>query len=128
MAQDVNRHIINDDIGRPQFARAGQNIAAAAALLQTLPEPAIPEAQRTQREMATLLAQAAEIQVMISRWRVAQSSGQTNTARWVGNGNATSSRHTSVHQTPPTEGTGPKWSIHSGVGAAHDVCSTIDAR
>ena len=44
-ARDVYRRIERDDLGQPRFARAGQNIAAAAALLETLPEPVTPEAQ-----------------------------------------------------------------------------------
>ena len=50
---------MEDDHGPPRFARAGQNIAAAAALLQGLPAPATPEERKTQQEIKTLLERAA---------------------------------------------------------------------
>ena len=59
MARDVNRRIIKDDGALPHFARASQNIAAAAALLQGLPKPATPEDHWAYREICTLLERAA---------------------------------------------------------------------
>jgi hypothetical protein len=44
-ARDVHRRICDDDGGDlpPLFTRASQNVAAAAILLQTMPEPSTPE-------------------------------------------------------------------------------------
>ena len=46
-ASKVNHKIMEDRQGSPVFARASQNIAAAAALLEALPAAATPEEQRT---------------------------------------------------------------------------------
>jgi len=43
MAHDLNQRIIEDDEALPHFARASQNIAAAAALLRGLPGPTMPK-------------------------------------------------------------------------------------
>jgi hypothetical protein len=42
-ARDAHRRIIEDDDELPRFTRASQNIAAMAALLQGLLEPAMLE-------------------------------------------------------------------------------------
>jgi len=59
MAHDVNWRIIEDDEALPHFARASQNIVAAAALLRGLPKPTTPEDRRVHREIRTLLERAA---------------------------------------------------------------------
>jgi predicted acylesterase/phospholipase RssA len=46
-ACDVHWRIVEDDDGLLQFARASQNIAAPAALLRRLPEPATAEERKT---------------------------------------------------------------------------------
>jgi hypothetical protein len=55
----VTRRIIGDDEDFPHFARASQNVAAAAALLRGLLEPATPKDYRAHREIRTLLERAA---------------------------------------------------------------------
>ena len=55
----MNRRIIEDDEALPHFARASQNIAAMAALLRGLPEPATPEDRRAHHEIRMLLERAA---------------------------------------------------------------------
>lgn len=57
---NVKDQIINAKPGKNQFAQAGQNIAMVAALLEMLPDPVMPEAQRVQRWMAELLAKAVQ--------------------------------------------------------------------
>ena len=55
-ARGVNHDIINDArIQLPQEFRAGQNIAAAAILLQTLPEPQDPVQRDLHRQMRNLV-------------------------------------------------------------------------
>jgi len=58
-ARDVHRRILTDDGTLPHFARASQNIAAATALLHSLPEAATSEDRRARREIRTLLEHAA---------------------------------------------------------------------
>jgi hypothetical protein len=54
----MNRRIIKDDDGLLHFVRANQNIAAIAALLQGLPEPATLGDHRAYHEIRTLLERA----------------------------------------------------------------------
>jgi hypothetical protein len=54
-ACQVYRAIITYTGGASQFARAGQNIAAAAMLLCNLPEPADPQQQELHRNIRTLV-------------------------------------------------------------------------
>jgi hypothetical protein len=59
-ARGVNRDIINDArMQLPQEFRAGQNIAAAAILLQTLPEPEDPTQRDLHRQVRNLVELAA---------------------------------------------------------------------
>jgi hypothetical protein len=60
-ARDVQRRIIDDArAGLPSaFSGAGQNLAAAAMLLQTIPEPSTTEGRRIQGELKDLLENAA---------------------------------------------------------------------
>jgi hypothetical protein len=60
-ARDVQRRIIDDDRAGlpPAFSRAGQNLAAAAMLLRTMPEPSTTEGRRIQGELKGLLEDAA---------------------------------------------------------------------
>jgi hypothetical protein len=60
-ARDVQRRIIDDArVGLPPtFSRAGQNLAAAAMLLRTMPEPSTTEGRRIQGELKDLLENAA---------------------------------------------------------------------
>jgi hypothetical protein len=60
-AWDVQRRIIDDArAGLPSaFSGAGQNLAAAAMLLRTMPEPSTTEARRIQGELKGLLEDAA---------------------------------------------------------------------
>jgi hypothetical protein len=55
----VQQAIDADAKGPPQFARAKQNIAAAAMLLCNLPEPADPQQQELHRNIRTLVKRAA---------------------------------------------------------------------
>jgi hypothetical protein len=60
-AQDVQRRIIDDARARllPAFNGAGQNLAVAAMLLRTMPEPSTTEGRRIQGELKDLLENAA---------------------------------------------------------------------
>ena len=127
-ARRVNRRIVDgDDASRP-FPRAGQNVAAAAALLQTLPLQPTPQAQRAQREIAVLLTRAAEQQAESSRRRAAPASLQTYTDRrassaYVGGPGCASAQQSSRPERPE-----PRPSVHSRVGAERDARSTLGAR
>ena len=59
MAHDVQWRIIEDDQMLPHFARASQNIAATAALLRVLSEPATLEDRWAHHEIRMLLERAA---------------------------------------------------------------------
>jgi hypothetical protein len=60
-ARDVQRRIIDDARAGlpPAFSGAGQNLAAAAMLLRTMPEPSTTEGRRIQGELKDLLENAA---------------------------------------------------------------------
>jgi hypothetical protein len=60
-ARDVQRHIVdNARVGLPSaFSGAGQNLAAAAMLLRTMPEPSTTEGRPIQGELKGLLEGAA---------------------------------------------------------------------
>jgi hypothetical protein len=60
-ARDVQRRIIDDARAGlpPAFSRAGQNLAAAAMLLRTMPEPSTTEGRRIQGELKDLLEDVA---------------------------------------------------------------------
>ena len=60
-AQDVQRRIVDDAraMPPPAFNGAGQSLATAAMLLQTMPEPSTPEGQRIQGELKGLLEDVA---------------------------------------------------------------------
>ena len=60
-ARDVQRRIIDDARAGlpPDFNGASQNLAAAAMLLRTMPEPSTTEGQRIQGELKDLLEDAA---------------------------------------------------------------------
>jgi hypothetical protein len=60
-ARDVQRLIIGDPRAglSPAFSGVGQNIAAAAMLLRTMPEPSTTEGRRIQGEFKDLLEDAA---------------------------------------------------------------------
>ena len=59
-AHEINRDIINDArMQLPQEFRAGQNIAAAAILLQTLPEQEDPAQKGLHRQVRNLVELAA---------------------------------------------------------------------
>jgi hypothetical protein len=60
-AQDVQRRIIDDARAGlpPAFSGAGQNLAAAAMLLRTMPEPSTTEGRRIQDELKDPLEDAA---------------------------------------------------------------------
>jgi hypothetical protein len=59
-ARDVQRRIIDDARARlpPAFNGAGQNPAAAAMLLRTMPEPSTTEGRRIQGKLKDLLENA----------------------------------------------------------------------
>jgi hypothetical protein len=59
-ARDVQRCIVDDArVGLPPaFSGAGQNLTAAAMLLQTMPEPSTTEGRRIQGELKDLLEDA----------------------------------------------------------------------
>jgi hypothetical protein len=60
-ARDVQRRIVDDARAGlpPTFSGVGQNLAAAAMLLRTMPEPSTTEARRIQGELKDLLEDAA---------------------------------------------------------------------
>jgi hypothetical protein len=59
-ARDVNRRINEDRVvDPPVFARASQNVVAAAMLLCNMPEPSNPDARRARDEIRELLETAA---------------------------------------------------------------------
>jgi hypothetical protein len=60
-ARDVQRHIIDDARAGlpPAFSGAGQNLAAAAMLLRTMPEPSTTEGRRIQGKLKDLLENVA---------------------------------------------------------------------
>ena len=59
-AHRVNHDIVNDaHMQLPQEFRAGQNIAAAAILLQTLPDPEDPAQRDLHRQVRNLVELAA---------------------------------------------------------------------
>jgi hypothetical protein len=60
-ARDVQRRIIDDARARlpPASSGVGQNLAAAAILLQAMPEPSTTEGRRIQGELKSLLEDAA---------------------------------------------------------------------
>jgi hypothetical protein len=60
-ARDVQRHIVDDARAGlpPAFSGAGQNLAAAAMLLRTMPEPSTTEGRCIQGELKGLLEDAA---------------------------------------------------------------------
>jgi hypothetical protein len=60
-ARDVQRRIVGDARAElpPAFSRVGQNLAAAAMLLQTMPEPSTTEGRRIQGELKDLLEDVA---------------------------------------------------------------------
>ena len=68
-AGEVNRKIAEDRQGSPTFARASQNVAAAAALLEALPAAATPEEQRAREKMQRDLHLAVDQQVESSASR-----------------------------------------------------------
>jgi hypothetical protein len=61
LAWDVQRRIANDARARlpPASSGVGQNLAAAAMLLRTMPEPSTTEGRRIQGELKNLLEDAA---------------------------------------------------------------------
>ena len=121
-ARDAHRRIVEDDDGLPRFARAGQNIAAAAALVRGLPAPTTPEEQRIQRGIRELLGRAAEQQAESSRsWRRGPGNGQP----------ASSDRETgdtSVHQAPRGALTANLPPLRERVGPIRDARVILDAR
>jgi hypothetical protein len=60
-ARDVQRHIVDNARAGlpPAFSGAGQNLAAAAMLLRTMPEPSTTEGRRIHGELKGLLEDAA---------------------------------------------------------------------
>jgi len=50
-ANEVNRKIIEDEQTSLVFARSSQNVATAAARLEALPMPTMPEEQRAHKKM-----------------------------------------------------------------------------
>jgi hypothetical protein len=60
-ARDVQRRIVDDARAGlpPAFSGAGQNLAAAAMLLRTMPEPSTTEGRRIQGELKDLLEDVA---------------------------------------------------------------------
>ena len=76
-ARAVNHDITNNSrMQLPQEFRAGQNIAAAAILLQTLPEPQDPAQRDLHRQVRNLVELAAVQQVessLFHHWRAAAS-------------------------------------------------------
>jgi hypothetical protein len=104
-ARDVQRRIIDDARARlpPAFNGAGQNLAAVAMLLRTMPEPSTTEGQRIQGELKDLLESAAV--------RRAESSASLRRG-WPSEHHAASSRHmreASVHSKHTGDETPAAW-------------------
>jgi hypothetical protein len=69
-ARDVNRRIDEDRVVDPLvFARASQNVIAAAMLLRNMPEPSNPDTRRARDEIRELLETAAMQQAESSALR-----------------------------------------------------------
>jgi hypothetical protein len=66
IARDINRRILEDDEGPPCFARTRQNIAAMAALLEGLPNQALPKGRHGHQKLRTLIERTAQQQVECS--------------------------------------------------------------
>lgn len=126
-ACDINDQIVNAKPDENLVARAGQNIVAAAALLETLPEQVTPEAQRVQRRMADLLARATQQQESDSQRCVAQLSRRTASTRNNGAGNDAGRRDATVQQNPRPQGEQGPLSVHSHIGTERDARRTIKA-
>ena len=58
-AYQVQRDIVNEGNDVPQFARASQNITAAAILLRGVPEPVDPQERAVYRNLRVLVEAAA---------------------------------------------------------------------
>ena len=58
-AREVHRRIVADVPSVPVLPRASQNVAAAAAIFQNLPEPDTPEGRQTHYQVRQLLERAA---------------------------------------------------------------------
>jgi hypothetical protein len=113
---------VEDGDNLPQFARASQNIAAAAALLQRLPELATPEERKTQWEIRDLLECAAEQQAdgLLSQWH------RLDTSQWASTEH--DDRDASVHQAPHGMGAANLPLIQECVGPIRDARVVLDAR
>ena len=121
MAREVHRKICEDDAEPPLFPRASQNIAAAAALLRGLPEPATPEERRAQCEVCALLERAAEQQAESSMsWRCGLDASQRAASGQ--HGDDTSVRRASRGDTRPIVA-----SVQGRLGLGRDAQLTLNA-
>ena len=57
-ARDVHSRIMADDPAVPVLPRASQNVAAAAAMFQNLPEPDTPEGRQAHHQVRQFLERA----------------------------------------------------------------------
>jgi hypothetical protein len=84
-ARDVQRRIVDDARAAlpPAFSGAGQNLAAAAMLLRTMPEPSTTEGRRIQGELKGLLEDAVvrQAESSASRRRGCPSEHRTTSSR-----------------------------------------------
>ena len=69
-ARQVQHNIVNEGNDVPQFARVGQNIAAAAMLLRGVPEPVDPQERAVYRNLRVLVEAAAVQQAESSASRL----------------------------------------------------------
>lgn len=121
-AHDVQPWIVEGDNELPHFARASQNIAAAVALVQGLPEPATPEERRAHREIHMLLERAVvqQAESSMSRRREPHASQRAPSAE--------RGKDISVHHAP-YDGRGPAIPpIQERVGPISDARVVLDAR
>jgi hypothetical protein len=100
-ARDVRRRIVDDARAGlpPAFSGVGQNLAAAAMLLRTMPEPSTTEGRRIQGELKDLLEDAAvrRAKSSTSRRRGCPSEHHTTSSRRM--------REASAHTERPRDGT-----------------------
>ena len=102
-ARDVRRRIAADVPSVPVLPRASQNVAAAAAIFQNLPEPDTPEGRQAHYQVRQLLE------------RAALQHAET----------ATQPRGASSRRTP---GASTRGSVQNRLGGRGDLRPTLDAR
>jgi hypothetical protein len=121
MAPDVQWQIMEDDNGLLWFPQASHNIAAAIALLRSLPVTATPKEHKTQRDIRELLERAAEQQAesLRSQRRRLDAIPHASTGRDMAD--------TSVHQPSPGARPADVPPIQERVSSIRDAHVILDA-